>query len=61
VVPSPAQVDLAAVAACFPYGTLLPVLVEEGGLLGSSCAGLPADEPTEALMTFAVACVTVGW
>ena len=57
----PDEVDLDAVAACFPYGTLLPIFVTEGGMLGSSRAGLPEDEPKEALMTVANACVTVGW
>lgn len=61
-VPNPSLVDLDEVAKCFPYGTLAkPILVEEGGLLGSSRAGLPADEPAEAHMTVAVACVTIGW
>ena len=49
-VPSPETVDLDAVARCFPYGQLLPVAVEEGGLLGSSRAGVPSDEPPEAKM-----------
>ena len=49
-VPSPATVDVDAVARCFPYGQLLPVAVEEGGLLGSSRAGVASDEPSEALM-----------
>ena len=60
-VPNADAVDLDAVAECFPYGTLLPVVVEEGGLCGSSRAGLAADEPAEAHMTVAIACVTVGW
>ena len=60
-VPSPSEVDLEAVAACFPYGTLLPIAVEQGGLRGSSRAGLVDDEPPEAFMTVAVACVTIGW
>ena len=34
-VPAPETVDLAAVAACFPYGNLQPIVVEDGGLLGS--------------------------
>ena len=37
------------------------VEVADGGLLGSSRAGLTADEPAEAHMTVAVACVTVGF
>lgn len=60
-VPSPETVDMDAVARCFPYGQLLPVAVEEGGLLGSSRAGVPNDEPPEAKMTVAVACVTLGY
>ncbi|KAL1527119.1 hypothetical protein AB1Y20_015801 [Prymnesium parvum] len=60
-VPEPEAVDLEQIAACFPYGELLPISVEKGGLLGSSRAGLPADEPPEAHMTVAVACVTIGW
>lgn len=60
-VPEPAEVDLGEVANCFPYGTLLPIQVERGGLLGSSRAGLAEDEPNEAKMTVAVACVTIGW
>ena len=60
-VPDPDNVDLNAVAGCFPYGTLLPIAVEKGGMLGSSRTGLPADEPVEALMTVACACVTIGW
>jgi|TARA_B110001469_G_C9384473_1_gene199021 uncharacterized protein (TIGR02058 family) len=49
-VPAPETVNLDSVARCFPYGQLLPVAVAEGGLLGSSRAGVPSDEPTEALM-----------
>ena len=60
-VPEPEAVDLDAVAACFPYGMLVRVDVEQGGLRASSRAGLLAEEPAEAHMTVAVACVTVGW
>lgn len=60
-VPDPENIDLDAIASCFPYGTLLPIKVERGGMLGSSRTGLPEDEPTEALMTVACACVTIGW
>lgn len=60
-VPRPEEVDVDAVATCFPYGTLLPICVEKGGLLGSSRAGLAADEPDEAHMTVACACVTIGF
>jgi rhodanese-related sulfurtransferase len=37
------------------------VQLERGGLLGSSRANLAAYEPPEALMTVAVACVTIGF
>jgi len=60
-VPEPEAVDLDPVAACFPFGTLVRVDVEQGGLRASSRAGLLAEEPAEAHMTVAVACVTVGW
>eukprot|EP00966_Prymnesium_polylepis_P147876 3416218-Prymnesium_polylepis.1 len=60
-VPAPETVDLEQIRACFPYGQPPVVSVGEGGLRASSRAGLPADEPTEALMTVAVACVTVGF
>jgi len=59
--PNPASVDVDAVANCFPYGTMLPILVEDGGLLGSSREGLPGEVPSDALMTVANACVTIGW
>ena len=60
-VPNPEAVDVDAVAKCFPYGTLLPIVIEKGGLLGSTRAGLVEDEPVEAHMTIACCCVTVGW
>ena len=60
-VPAPDTVDLDAVAACFPYGNLQPILVESGGMLGSSRANLPPDEPPDGLMTVACACVTIGF
>ena len=59
--PQPAELDLDAIAQCFPYGTLMPISAVEGGMLGSSRAGLPEDEPPEAMMCVANACVTVGW
>jgi uncharacterized protein (TIGR02058 family) len=60
-VPHSSEVDVQAIRDCFPYGKLLPVSVVDGGLLGSSRAGLPEDEPPEAMMTVANACVTVGF
>ena len=59
--PRPDLLDLSEVAQCFPYGTLVPMTITEGGMLASSRAGLPEDEPTEAMMTVANACVTVGY
>ena len=41
-VPAPAeQVDLSAVAAVFPYGQLLPIQIEQGGLRAHSGIALP--------------------
>ena len=60
-VPRPSELDLGEIASCFPYGRLLPIVATEGGMLGSSRAGLPADEPSEAMMTVANVCVTVGF
>ena len=59
-VPAPETLDVEAIRQCFPYGSV-EVLVEKGGLLGSTRDRLPADEAQEAHMTVACACVTVGW
>ena len=60
-VPAPETVDMEAIKGCFPYGPPPEILVEHGGQLGSTRAGLPGEEPNEGLMTIACACVTVGW
>jgi uncharacterized protein (TIGR02058 family) len=53
--------DLQAIADEFPYGELLPILVEDGGMLASNGVNLPGmGEPKED-MTLAVACVTIGY
>ena len=60
-VPNPDQVDLKQIASCFPYGRLQPILLEKGGLLGSSRGGVASEETVDGLMTVACACVTIGW
>ena len=61
-VPGPAsEIDLEAVAAVFPYGQILPIQIEHGGLLVHSGIALPAMGDTNDDMIIAVACVTVGY
>ena len=61
-VPSVAQdIDLERVAAVFPYGTLLPITIQRGGLLASSGIVLPEMGDKNDDMIIAVACVTVGY
>ena len=61
-VPAPAaDIDLQRVAAVFPYGTLLPVVVEHGGLKARSGIALPAMGDKNDDMIVAVACVSVGY
>ena len=55
------DVDLARVAAVFPYGTLLPVEIQRGGLLARSGIVLPAMGDSNDDMIVAVAAVTVGY
>ena len=55
------QIDLAQVAAVFPYGTLLPPVIERGGLLARSGIVLPEMGDASDEMVIAVACVTVGY
>ena len=57
----PADIDLQRVAAVFPYGTLLPVVVEHGGLKARSGIALPEMGDTNDDMLIAVACVSVGY
>ena len=59
--PDPGSGDLDAVAAAFPYGTLLPVVVGEGGLRGSNTVRLPGTGEAREDITLAVACVTLGY
>ena len=61
-VPGPAsEIDLEAVAAVFPYGQILPIQIEHGGLLAHSGIALPAMGDKNDDMIIAVACVTVGY
>ena len=55
------EVDLKQVAAVFPYGTLLPIRVEHGGLLAKSGIALAQMGDANDSMIIAVACVTVGY
>jgi uncharacterized protein (TIGR02058 family) len=58
---SESAVDVEAVAKEFPYGKLLPIVVEEGGLLASNGIQLAGIGEAKADMTLAVACVTIGY
>ena len=58
---SVSQVDLAAVAAVFPYGQILPIQIEHGGLLAHSGIALPEMGDANDDMIIAVACVTIGY
>ena len=60
-VPRPDSVDRAAVAAVFPYGTLSPVEVVDGGMAVPTFVPLAEHGDTNDLMTIAVAAVTVGY
>ena len=55
------EIDVARVAAVFPYGTLLPIDIERGGLLARSGIVLPQMGDVSDEMVIAVACVTVGY
>ena len=55
------DIDLDEIAREFPYGTLLPIVVEAGGLLGSNTARLPGTGEAKEDMTVAIACVTIGY
>ena len=54
-------IDRAQVAAVFPYGNLLPIAIEQGGLLAKSGIVLPQMGDENDDMIIAVACVTVGY
>jgi len=63
-VPRPSTVDLEEIVKVFPYGTLLPIVVEEGGLWGSSTINMPDFTSTGKAnddLTLAVACITLGY
>ena len=54
-------IDLQAVAHEFPYGELLPIVVERGGLLASNGVNLAGTGKPKEDMTLVVACVTIGY
>ena len=60
-VPRPESVDKEAVAAVFPYGTLSPLEIVEGGMEVPTFVPLAEHGDTNDLMVVAVAAVTVGW
>ena len=55
------EVDLDQIAAVFPYGQLLPIAMERGGLMARSGIALPDMGDVSDDMIIAVACVTVGY
>lgn len=60
-VPRPETVDVKALASVFPYGRVLPEIVD-GGLAVGSGVSIPAlGDDAGADMTIAVAAVTVGY
>lgn len=60
-VPNPGSVDTAALASVFPYGLVIPEVVD-GGLSVGSGISIPAlGDDAAANMVIAVAAVTVGY
>lgn len=54
-------VDLESIRKEFPYGTLLPIEIQEGGLLASNGIWQPGMAEPNDDMTLAVVCVTIGY
>ncbi len=55
------NVDVGAIQAEFPYGSLLPIEVISGGMLASNGIWQPGVAEPKDDMTLAVACVTIGY
>ena len=55
------EVDLEAIRAEFPYGQLLPIDVQTGGMLASNSVWKPGMAEAKDDMTLAVVCVTIGY
>lgn len=55
------DVDLEAIRAEFPYGQLLPIEVQPGGMLASNGIWKPGTAEPKDDMTLAVVCVTIGY
>jgi len=53
--------DLAQVAAVFPYGQILPIEVVPGGARFDSMCAVPALGDKGHAWVFAIACVTIGY
>lgn len=54
-------VDVDAIEAEFPYGQLLPIQVEAGGMQASNGVFQPGTSKPKDDMTLAVVCVTIGY
>lgn len=54
-------VDEQAIQAEFPYGNLLPLDVQPGGMLASNGIWQPGVAEPKDDMTVAVVCVTIGF
>lgn len=55
------DIDTEAVKKVFPYGQLLPIEIQRGGMRASSGIALPAMGDKNDDWIIAVAAVTVGW
>ena len=55
------EIDTEAVKKVFPYGQLLPIEIQRGGMRASSGIALPAMGDKNDDWIIAVAAVTVGW
>mmetsp|Transcript_5927 Transcript_5927/g.10367 ORF Transcript_5927/g.10367 Transcript_5927/m.10367 type:complete len:187 (+) Transcript_5927:61-621(+) len=57
----PEEIDESQIKAVFPYGQILPIEYQKGGMLASSGVALEAMGDTNDQMIIAIACVTVGY
>ena len=55
------EIDLDVVRAVFPYGTILPIEVIQGGARFESMCSVPSLGDSSDMWVFALACVTVGY
>ena len=59
--PDPDNVDLDAIRKVFPYGTMLPIVLQDGGMRARSGIALEEMGDKNDDFLIAVACVTVGY